>query len=273
MNVRSIQAICAAAALWAGPAAAGDAPCPAWARSDAPRMERVFPPPRWEETAPPRPYGPRLDAPMWVWTRGAWFHVPVGYLNPWAGMRGEEPPGLDVVRARLRDGSDGVGYDPETERFDPARVAGVHPQSVELAFWHPSGRAVERRVTWGMSWRPCEAGRPAPPPGAHVVRAEIRWAGGPEADSLDAAIFARAADAPPGRDGAPDDPLQALMKCDHGMCRGRVRDRRTGFVLWLHVPWAEGAPRDAWRGPAETALRLVESWRRPEGPPQDDAGR
>lgn len=99
--------------------------------------------------------GVPLAREYYLTSRGVWFKVPFGYINPWPN-RDFEP----VLRQRSPDMQD---------------QSGLEKTAVSFAFWMPSLRWPEQDRLSMPLYRPCENGRPPPGEGEHIVEGIIEW--------------------------------------------------------------------------------------------------
>jgi hypothetical protein len=100
-------------------------------------------------------HGIPLAQEYFVPSRGIWFKVPFGYLDPWPSALAES-----LIR-----------------KYQPGVTVLEFPEktSVSVAFWMPSLRWPEHDRSSVPSFRPCEQGRPVPASSEFIVEARISW--------------------------------------------------------------------------------------------------
>ncbi|MGL1919993.1 MAG: hypothetical protein OCD03_03110 [Hyphomicrobiales bacterium] len=121
--------------------------------------------------------GERLDSMAFVWERGVWFHMPLGYFAGYRrriadiGFGSVDMSHIDTDKEAVRD----LLKEELDEDFE--KQENYHPQKwyrgYQFAFWMPEIRYLERDTSYMHSLHPCEAGRPKPEVDQYVVKFRI----------------------------------------------------------------------------------------------------
>jgi hypothetical protein len=251
---------------------------PTWATSDMPITENTF---RYWSKARNEPVeiGPRLDANVFYWNRGALFRLPYGFFNPWfLSQTGEhiEFPELDEYLSNLSANSANTGYDASTGLFDPNLLDREDVKSSTISFWMPSLRYVEHNMRTGSGFRPCEPGREPPSDDEFVVTFKIIWPGGGGVEH--SPQIERFENARSWRTTTPNDFVRfeddffVILRCStdiaiNPLCHGKIWDKSRGYILDITFPehLRRSDPTNFWRTPFNAAIQLLESWKLTQG--------
>lgn len=242
---------------------------PTWATHDMPKTENTF---RYWSSARNEPVeiGPRLDAKLYYWNRGTFFHLPYGYFNPWfLSQTGEQTnfPDLNEYVSSLAANSSSTGYDPSTGLFNPSMLENEDVHSPMISFWMPSLRYVEQNMRTAYDFRPCEAGRELSDENQYVVQFKIEWAGTQSVEqSPQIERFENAQRRPlsnPNFFQRFEEAYYVNLRCTPDRdCNGWVWDRAKNFILYIQFPETlrQGSPETFWQEPTSAAVQLLESW-------------
>ncbi|WP_227286584.1 hypothetical protein [Boseongicola sp. H5] len=243
---------------------------PTWATPDLPITENTF---RYWSRARNEPVeiGPRLDAEMYSWNRGALFQLQYGYFNPWfLSQTGEQTdfPNVDEFISNLATSSSSTGYDPSTGLFNPSLLDGEDVRSPTISFWMPSLRYVEQNMRTAYNFRPCEPGREPPEEDQYVVQFRIEWPGTENIEqSPQIQRFENAQLRPlstPNFFQLFEDEYYVNLRCalDRG-CNGWIWERERNYILYMRFPESlrHENPDGFWLAPTDAAITLLEGWK------------